>query len=419
MAGKRKKYGFLYRIYRRMRYLNYVRRQNKLRHRADKARFREEKNERERIIREQRKTDIRSDREKKKRERAEILSQREMLESQQQLHAEDILQEEERRKSMLSETRLRRRRHRKRLLALYRRSAVSGIARSIAYLNPLRLPDAFGYLVKNRRKTAAQAVIATHSTLIFVASYLLVFMITQLSSSLSGLFYDYESVMFHNQLLWLVKPAQWFSDSVKMVYASGPVVILVISVFLVVIFANIRTGHGLLKLFILWTFLHGFTAFFGALLVGSLMGRGMGYAIIWSYVSDTSKVIYSIVSLNALLLMGIFTARSFMLSANSYYASLERKARASFLWAQLIIPFFMGNALILLLMSPGYQAYNTAVSLCLGIALLAVIVRYRSVPDLYFTEEDVKIRFRPGMLLASAAIILLYRIIFGLGIPVG
>ena len=79
----------------------------------------------------------------------------------------------------------------------------------------------------------------------------------------------------------------------------------------------------------------------------------------------------------------------------------------------------MGNALILLLMSPGYQAYNTAVSLCLGIALLAVIVRYRSVPDLYFTEEDVKIRFRPGMLLASAAIILLYRIIFGLGIPVG
>jgi hypothetical protein len=244
-------------------------------------------------------------------------------------------------------------------------------------------------------------------------------LISLLTSAISGLFFDYSCKIYYYEVFWLVGNDQWFGDSVKTIYSSGPILAGIIAVFLAIIFSYIRTDRGLAKLFILWSFLHGFNAFFGSLLIGSMFGKGFGYAIIWSYISDTEKVIYSIVSLTVLILIGSLTAKSFLISANTYYNHLEKKQHSAFIWAQVGIPFIVGNLLIGFVMFPKILWYDMTVSMALIISIIPIFIGSRISPSLYFEEEEVKIAFKVKTILYSIVFIFLYRLLLGIGIPVG
>jgi len=263
------------------------------------------------------------------------------------------------------------------------------------------------------------SVITLHSTLFYVAAYLLVFIIVLFTSAISGIFFEYTAIIYHYEVFWMVKPEEWFGDSVKMIYASGPILCGILGIFFAIIFSYIQTERGLGKLFILWLFIHSFNAFFGSLLIGSLFGKGFGYAIIWSFISDTGKVIYSIISITVLFLLGVFTTRSFLISANTYYSHLEKKQQRKFIGAQVILPFHRGNALIGLIMFPKALLFNMTVSLSLGITIVPIAIGYRFLPSLYFDEVTPKIRFRLQSILLVLAFIFLYRLILGFGILIG
>ncbi|HSG68376.1 MAG TPA: MAP7 domain-containing protein [Bacteroidales bacterium] len=419
MSAGKKKYSLIYRVYRRLRYIRYVRRLRKAEARQLEATRKDEAKQRERILRDQLRADKISDREKLRRERQEMLeAQRKLQEDlkadpRAYLKAKKERKDRERKESEIS------RRRRKRVLKVYRKACGRNMIKTISSFNPMRLPELIGYIRRNRTDAQNFTVIAIHSTLFYAAAYLLIFMITQLTSAISGIFFEYKSIIYHYDVLWLVKPSQWFGDSVKMVYASGPVVVVIVALVLAIIFSYLRTERGLAKLFILWAFLHGFTAFLGALLIGSLFGRGMGYAIIWSYISDTSKVIYSIISITAMLLLGLFSSRSFLISANSYFPKLETHRQGYFIWAQVVIPFLLGNMIILAIMSPHLIVYNIVVALCMAITIIPVVIGYRFIPSLYFEEEPIRIRLRPLSIFYALLFIILYRLIFGIGIPMG
>jgi hypothetical protein len=253
----------------------------------------------------------------------------------------------------------------------------------------------------------------------FVSAYLVVFLIMMGTEALSGIFFDYSAIVYYHKVLWLVKPEEWFQDSVQLIYASGPIVCGIIAVFFAIVFSYMYADKGLSKLFILWFFIHGFNAFFGALLIGSLFDRGFGYAIIWSYISDTEKVIYSIISILALFLLGVFTTRSFLVSANIYYTHLAKQKQRFFVWAQVILPFVIGNMLIGAIMFPNILWFNLVVALSLVITIVPIAAGYRFLPALYFEEDAlaVKIKIRPIIL--ALAFIALYRIILEFGIRIG
>lgn len=402
-----------------MRYLRYVRRLRQAERKYSKNLLLEAQKERERIIKEQKKADRLSDLEKQKLERMEMREARKKLQEEAR-HDPDyhrrVRAEEKARKKRLHEYNKRRQ---GRLLKVYAKACRRSTIRMLASFNPLRLPGLFAYIRRNKREAREFLIITIHSTLLFTTAYLLIFAITQFTSAISGLFFDYKSVIYHYEVLWLVKPSQWFGDSVKTIYSSGPVVAAVIALFMAIVFSYLRTDRGLAKLFILWSFLHGFNAFLGSLLMGSLFGRGFGHAIIWAYVSDTSKVIYSIVSITALFLLGIFTSKSFLISANTYFPKLETGKQRYFIWAQVIIPFLLGNAIILAVMMPHVIVYTMSVSLCLGIAMIPVAIGYRFSPSLYFEEEDIPVKLRPAVIFYTLAFVFLYRMILGIGIPMG
>ncbi len=360
-----------------------------------------------------------SDKQKRIKERTEFQQAKKELKEEIGQNAEGNLAEVAERKALEKKERNFRKYKRRRLIKFYTRVCRKNTIRSLKVFNPKNLPILLHYIHQNRKQTKNFGIIAIHSTFLFTAAYFMIFLIGLLVSSISGLFFEYKSVIYYYEVLWLVKPSQWFGDSVKMIYSSPPLLAGIIAVFLAIIFSYIRTDKGHSKLFILWSMLHGFNGFFGSLLIGSLFGRGFGYAIVWSYISDTEKVVYSIVSLTALFLLGIFTTKSFLITANSYFPKLENNKQRYFIWAQVIIPFLLGNAMIGAIMLPKLLLFDMTVSLCLAIAIAPVAIGYRFIPSLYFEEEEIKIRLRWKIIFYPLLFLMLYRIILGVGIPMG
>lgn len=423
MQAGSKKYSYGYRLYRRLRYLRYVRKlrnaeQKKIRH--DKK---QEEKQRKLLLKEKVRADKIADRIKRINEQKETKQARQALIRDYELgleeNSEKLKQQQEKEWHNRKLKKHYRRHHRKRLLRFYGKACRKNTIRTLAAFNPLNLPHLFAYIRKNREATREFLIICLQSTLLFVAAYLMIFLVGMITSAISGLFFDYKSIIYHYEVLWLVKPEQWFSDSVKMIYASAPVLLGILAVFLAIIFTYLRSEKGLAKLFILWSFIHGFNGFFGSLLIGSLFGKGIGHAIIWSYVSDTEKVIYSILSITALVLLGVFTTRSFLLTANSYYPKLENRKFRRFVWAQVVLPFLIGNMILGAIMFPHIVTLNLTISLSLAITIITIAIGYRFYPALYFEDEPIRIRLRYKALFYALGFILLYRIVLGIGIPVG
>gem|GEM_PF-3283648 len=418
MSAK-KKYSMLYRIYRRMRYLRYIKKLKKQEKKLLLSRDKDLEKERQKIIQDQLKTDKISDRKKRKQEQVEDRKRRNDLRQEYEQNSDEFIKETEEKIALKKRERYYHRRRRRKLLRFYLKTCGKSSIHSFKQLNPKRFPALLRHIRDNRRKTWGFFIISLHSSLLFVAAYFLIFLIGLLVSSISGLFFDYKSIIYHYEVLWLVKPSQWFGDSVKMVYASPAIVTGILAVFLAIIFSYLRTDRGLGKLFILWSFLHGFNHFFGSILIGSVFGRGFGYAILWSYISDTEKVIYSIVSLTAMILIGVLTTKAFLLSSNSYFPELEKRKQRYFIWAQVIIPFLIGNALIGAIMFPNFLLYDLIISLSLAITIIPIVFGYRLYPSMYFEEGEIKIKLKPGLILSVILFIALYRLILGVGIPIG
>lgn len=421
MPSGSRKYTFFYRIYRRIRFLRYVSRLRRQERKAFRIAEKKEARERKERLRAQSRLDRISDKERKRQEEADRLKAIDDLRLARkmdlQLNADKYERERKLKASRKAKDRFYRRRGRKRLFRFYLKVCRKNSLKFIGQLNPMKLPELIRQVRQNRKLLYDFIVISLQSTILFVAAYLMIFLIGLLTSAISGKFFDYNSIIYFHEVFWLVKPDQWYGDSVKMIYASSPIVSGIIAVFLAIIFSYINTDRTLGKLFILWSLLHGFNAFFGSLLIGSIFGKGFGYAIIWSYISDTEKVIYSIISILALFLVGVFASRSFLISANSYYSSLESRMQRFFIWAQAIVPFLLGNILIGMIMFPRVLVYNMTVSLALVISIIPIALAHRFYPSMYFEEEDIGRKIRPAMMIYALTFIVLYRLILGLGIP--
>ena len=185
MSAGRKKYALAYRIYRRMRYLRYVkklrkRQKQKILH-ADKS----AQKERNRIIKNQRKADRISDRQKIIQERTEIRDARIKLKEEFGQNADEYQAAVAERKAFEAKERKFRRYRRKRLIKFYSKVCIKSTIRTLKTFNPENLPILIRYIKQNRKNTRDFVIIAIHSTFLFTAAYFMIFLIGLLISSVS------------------------------------------------------------------------------------------------------------------------------------------------------------------------------------------------------------------------------------------
>ena len=199
-------------------------------------------------------------------------------------------------------------------------------------------------------------------------------------------------IVYYYEVYFNISTEAWYHDSVKTIFSSGPLILFVIGIIFLIIYSNIREMSGNFKLFFLWGFLHGINMLFGALLVGTLFETGVGHVISWMYIMDTGRMLYSTISIFILVVAGMMSLRHFLISGNAYFNEVTGENRGFLLRAQVLIPFFAGNAIIFLVRQPHFMYYETFTNMVLIICLLPIFVASGTAHDLFFDEDERKPR---------------------------
>ena len=90
--------------------------------------------------------------------------------------------------------------------------------------------------------------------------------------------------------------------------------------------------------------------------------------------------------------------------------------RTSFIFSQVVIPYLLGNAFLVLLRQPRLVFYDTFSVMALIIPILAVLATYRSFNELFFEEDEKKASISWITVGVLAGVVLYFRVVLEFGI---
>lgn len=257
--------------------------------------------------------------------------------------------------------------------------------------------------------------ITINSTLYYLVSYLFVFLLHQAATVLASMLFGFHLQIDYSRIIFLVSRYDWFFDSVKIIFSAGPLINLILAVFMIVVAYRYKEFTGSLKLFFIWGFVHSISVFLGSAYAGALLSEGFGHVLIWMFMPDTGKLIITLLAMFSLVALGLAITRMFLLSANTYFNLLKPEQRLAFIIAQVIIPFLAGTIFIVAIRLP-MNYYELARVLTPLIIVLSVSLNSFGVPVLYFDEDVRSIKINGNLLVAAIVLYSIYRI--GLHYPI-
>lgn len=416
-------YSSLYKIYRRIRFVRHnrkalnrkikeIKRHEALEQREVQQRQKEFYSEEEKKNR----LKLKADRKESKRFKKEL---RKEFQEKKMRARKELMELSRSEKIRLIEVRKSEKKERRRLFKLEARSRINKFFSSFRSLNSVAIRQKINEFRGNSKLQKRLAIITFNSTALYLLSYLGFFLLTQVITVITASFFKYPVIVHYYEIYFNISPDAWYHDSVKTIFASGPLVNFAVGITFLIIFSNIREGSGSFKLFFLWGFLHAVNMLFGAMLVGTLFEAGVGYVISWMYIMDTGKVLYSIISIFLLVLAGLLTTKQFLISGNTYYNEMNKSNRTPFIISQVLLPYIIGNTILIILRQPRFIFYDSFISFTMIVCILPVLFTYRSYNQLYFEEEEKKPRISWLILLVLAGVMLFFRGVLGIGIRIG
>ena len=259
-------------------------------------------------------------------------------------------------------------------------------------------------------------IISLNSFFLFLLAYLFVYSFNLFITAYTAELFDIPVVVYFNDVDFLIRGIDWTTDMVSGVFSAGPISMLVLAIFLLILYVTVVTETGILRLLVLWMIFHALTRFFGELLVGAIMGKGFGFVILYMFVMDTGKVILSIFVFVAMFTLGLLLFQLFLFSANIYFNDLRKSYRLRFIINQFFIPFFLGNVVILLLKIPEFSYFDATLNATGILLLIPLLIRSVSFQDMYFDEDPRVIKIRVIMITSTIVLLVLFRIVFGIGV---
>jgi hypothetical protein len=270
---------------------------------------------------------------------------------------------------------------------------------------------------ENKDKRNNFIIISTNSLVMFLLSYFFIYVVSQFIIVWVAKSFEYETILFYYKVYYDIDTGDWTADSVKILYSMAPLTGLLLGMVFITIYSTFKNENGLLKLFFLWGFIHGMIMFFGGLLMGTLLNKDFGWVIAYLYYRDTGKMIFSILSIFALVAIGRGVSKSFLISGNSYFNYVDKSNRKLLLYSQVLIPALIGTTVLILLKLPNdlyYGSMDEALFEGLKLStvilvLLPVIFTFASFEAIYFDEEPRRIRLLWKFLIVTVVLFALWR----------
>jgi len=410
-------------MYRRIRYIRYKRRIEREKNRKfQQAAFLEEKEVRQKLAefdkQEKLRQRIKSKEEIIKARKYKADLKAEIREQKRQAKAEIKRLSSELREKEHLQKRIEKKK-RKRLLKYYFKTRIRSLKAFPRSINIRNIKKLFSLILDLITTMRTYLVIAFNSTVLFVLSYLALFLAGQAITVLAASFFDYPTMVYYYEIYFIISPEDWYHDSVKTIFSAGPLVNLVLGISFLFIYNNIRESSGSFKLFFLWGYLHAVNMLFGAMLIGTLFETGVGHVISWMYIMDTGRVLYSIFSIFILVIAGLLTTRPFLISANTYYNQIGIRNRSFFMSAQVMMPYLLGNVFLIAIRLPRFIYYDTFIVLTLILSIIPILLASRAYPELYFEEDTKKRRVAWLNALVLIIIVFIFRGVLEMGIRFG
>jgi hypothetical protein len=249
---------------------------------------------------------------------------------------------------------------------------------------------------------------------------MVIYVLSQLITVWVATTFDYKTIFYYYKIYYDIESNDWNADSVKILYSILPLNGILLGTIFIILYSTFRNEPGNFKLFFLWGFVHGMVMFFGSLLMGTLLNKDFGWVIAYMYYRDTGKMIFSIISIFALVAIGGIISKSFLISGNSYFNFINKKNRKFLLSGQVIFPIITGSFILALIKIPNEFYFGTVDEMyyeflklsTLAILVVPLIVAFRTYDEIYFDEEPRKIFLNWKALAVTVLIILAFR--FGL-----
>lgn len=267
--------------------------------------------------------------------------------------------------------------------------------------------------------TRQYLIIALNSLLFFLLSYFIVAFIEKLGMAFTAMHFDYQSVLYYYKVEYLVDSDDWYADSVKAIFASGPILSVIVATLVLILYSKVYLEDGVMKLLLLWGMIHGFNTILGGSLIGAITGKEFGYTIMYLYYSDTGKLVIALMVLLVMVVLGTFSVKFWIFSANSYFNFSKPAKRQLFIVSQVFIPFLIGNLLIFLINQPKITTYHILVNLSLFFTLLPLLLLSRSHQEYYFDEKKKQIKLSVPILITTIILIAIYRVGLEYGLRMG
>lgn len=195
-----------------------------------------------------------------------------------------------------------------------------------------------------------------NSTIFFVLAFLFVFYIHQFVTIFTASFFDIPATLYSYRIYW---PLYTYSSlysrmALVVIFGIGPLFSLVLGFVFFRLYAILRFKSVFMKTFFLWSAIHAFNLFFGAYIVGVITRTGFVYSSEWLFLTgifDIKEILFLVGSAIALIVIGFYTTKHFLYTSNSN-SLIEPKVRGMYVISKILIPWFIGIAILYLINLP-------------------------------------------------------------------
>lgn len=261
-------------------------------------------------------------------------------------------------------------------------------------------------------------IVSLHSLAMFLLSWIMLFLLLNVMMAVLSFSAEIPMELHFHKSYFLIPPSFWNVDIVKLLFISPLIVSFCYATGCLLVLYYVNQYSGLLKLFFIWGFVHGWAGCFGGMVAGMLTNTGFGYAADWMYLFDTMKLFLSLLSMMFLLLGGFMISRSFQMSANICYPEIKENMFPGFLFFQVTVVVVAGSLIRLFMQIPAPAGLQLVLPANI-VMLLPVILKGRGFNDLQFDESVRDFRLHRRLLIATCMVLAIVRLIFGYGIRVG
>ena len=262
------------------------------------------------------------------------------------------------------------------------------------------------------------SLISINSVLLYLLAYISLFLVTRLTTAVVASTFNISTVIYYYDIDFLIKSKDWSSDAVSAVFSAPPLIVLILSLILFVIYREIVSFSGISGIFIAWLFIHCLGYLAGEIIMGSILNRGFGYVLMYGFIMDTGKLALTMISGLIILLIGRAISRLMLLSANVYLNDLKGKVILKFTISQFILPFIISTVILQICELPNFSLYLFTSRCILLLLLLPLVSRSLTINDLYFDEEPRLPVFSASLAFITVLVLVAYRIVFGIGLRI-